>query len=223
MKFFVLVLSFLISVSANAELFPGRRDRAIPRQVALASQVIQHRMASPYSIPPFITDQAQCVAALRVVKVGFIWGGEGSTGLVSCRTQAGWSTPSFFNVGGVNFGLQIGVQFMESVLVFLTDYGRQILSRPTFKVGTDLSFAAGPAGQGGGNGLIPSAHVLTYDNAAGLYAGVTINGFVLAHAPVRNQHVYQQNIAPTVLLTTPGSYAPPVVRPFVDTMNYYIK
>jgi lipid-binding SYLF domain-containing protein len=194
----------------------------ISDRVQSADDVLINRQTSVVPVPAWVIDQTKCLAALKVVKAGLIWGGQGSTGMVTCRTANGhWSEPSFFTVDGVNFGIQIGVQFLESVLVFVTDLARQVLNHATFQLGADLSVAAGPVGGGGGAGQLPNASVLSYQRAVGLYAGATVNGFVLAHNAVFNKQAYGQDVAPADLLATDGEPAPAVVLPFVDTSNKY--
>lgn len=162
------------------------------------------------------------MASLKVVKVGLIWGGEGSTGLVSCRTtNNSWSAPSFLNVGGVTFGLQIGIQFLESVVLFMNDHSVEMLNHPTVQIGTDLSYAAGPYGQGSGMGVLPNASVLTYDQAVGLYAGATINGFILSHGLERNWEVYGSNVTPKEILHLEGKTGPKAIQPFVEVLEKY--
>lgn len=198
------------------------QGRPIPERVKSAERVIINRQTSALPIPQWVIDKSKCVASLKVVKAGLIWGGQGSTGLVSCRTDDNqWSTPSFFHVSGVNFGIQIGVQFLESVMLFVTDFAREILNRASFQVGADLSFAAGPVGGGPGVGEMPNAHILSYQRAYGLYAGATINGFILSHDPRLNSKAYAMDVAPETLLDTPGTSGPEVVKPFVATMNKY--
>jgi len=212
-------LSGLVFLTVNVDA----KDTALERRVRIASEVVTNRMESPRPIPDSVVAATKCVASLKVVKVGFMWGGEGSTGLVSCRTPEGWSAPSFFNVGGVNFGIQIGVQFIESVLTFMTNHAREILERGTFEIGADLSFAAGPVGTGGGVGVIPEAHILNYQKTVGLYAGATVGGFILTHDPRRNEAAYGTNIAPYEILATPGATAPQLVQPFVEVLERHLR
>jgi len=183
--------------------------------------VVENRMESDKPIPSYVLDRAQCIASLKVVKAGFIWGGEGSTGLVSCKTENNkWSAPSFFSVSGVSFGIQIGIQWFESVLVFIAHDSRQILEHASAKIGVDLSWAAGPTGEGEGSGELPNAHVLSYSRSRGLYFGATVDGLVLAHARNRNEEVYG-DLAPAEILRKDGASAPDIVLPYVNILDQY--
>lgn len=193
------------------------------RQINIATDVVRDRMESSYAIPSWVLDRTKCLAALKVVKVGFIWGGEGSTGLVSCRVgnSREWSTPSFLNVGGVSFGLQIGIQFIESVVAFMTPHAQETLLHASVGIGTDLSFAAGPVGGGSGVGVLPNAELLTYDKSFGLFAGATINGFILTHGIHRNHEVYGNSVTPADLMRTPGKQGPKEIQNFIRGLELY--
>lgn len=210
---------FFVAASALAAGLSRPGEQAVERRVDSARAVLENRMESDRPIPDWVLEKALCLASLKVVKVGLIWGGQGSTGMVSCRLDSGeWSAPSFFSVDGVNFGLQIGAQFLESVVLFMSDYSRDLLRRPRFQVGADVGFAAGPFGQGQGAGALPDAALLVYSKAGGLYAGATINGFVLSHEPRWNRSVYGDLSGPKIV-EMPARRAPEIVWPFTDAIE----
>lgn len=217
LSFFLLALLVTSSVSTEAQAFN------LDRRVAITRQVLIDRMSSVAPIPKYILDQAQCIAAMRNVKAGFIFGGEGSTGLVTCRVNGGWSAPSFLNTGGVSLGFLIGGQVVDNVLVFMTPYSRQMLNRGSLSLGGDLSFAAGPFGQGMGANIAPNAHVLVYSAGTGLYAGFSMNGTVMSHGNERNQMAYGRYFSPDQLLSTPAAFIPPLLKSFVDAVEWYTR
>jgi lipid-binding SYLF domain-containing protein len=209
----LVVLVSLVTVQAHA--FNIERREAITRQVLI------ERMASPNPIPRYLLNQAHCIGVTRNVKAGFIFGGEGSTGLVSCRTSSGWSAPSFFNTGGVSFGFLIGGQVVDNVLLFMTPFSRQMLNRANLTLGGDLSIAVGPFGEGVGASLVPLSHVLVYSAGTGFYAGFSLNGSVMTHGDERNRLVYGSYLTPGEILSTPGVVAPSLMRRFVDLLEAY--
>ena len=215
LKGFMFGMVVLGAVSTSAQAFN------VERRVAISRQILVDRMSSRYSIPKYLLDQAQCIAVRRNVKAGFIFGGEGSTGLVSCRLNGGWSVPSFLNTGGVSFGLLIGGQVVDNVLLFMSPYSRQMLNRGSLQFGIDLSVAAGPLGQGVGTNVAPMAHVLVYSSGTGLYAGFSLNGTVMTHGHDRNQILYGKYFSPDQLLSTPGVFVPSVAKPFLNVLEYY--
>lgn len=216
----IITAVFLTTLVANAEDF----DRnATDRRVRIAAEVIQSRQESLFPISENAQKAARCVGSLKVVKAGFIWGGEGSTGLISCRVGNEWSAPSFFNTGGVSFGFQIGVQFIESVMLFITPHSQDIVEHGSFQVGVDLSVAAGPVGGGASGGVLPNAAILTYDRSVGLFAGASINGFVIEPGVERNHEIYGEEATAASILSTPASHAPSRVDPFLVALHTYIK
>lgn len=210
----------IICLALNSLLsFAGPRD--IEHRVAVSTNVFVDRMQSAAHIPDYILKRAYCIASTRNVKAGFIFGGEGGTGLVSCRVNGRWSEPSFLNTGGASFGLLIGGQVVDNVLVFMTQYARDLLNGAQFKLGVDVSYAVGPVGDGGGVSLIPNAHILTYAAGTGFYAGMSFDGMFLAHGTKRNALVYGNGVRPGEILVTTGAKAPFVVQPFVDALEKY--
>lgn len=219
LKKYFLALVFLAVSLGNEKASAFNLDR----RVAITRQVLIERMSSGAPIPKYLLDQAQCIAVMRNVKAGFIFGGEASTGLVTCRLNDGWSTPSFLNTGGVSLGFLIGGQVVDNVLLFMTPYSRQMLNRGSLSLGGDLSFAAGPFGQGVGANLAPNAHVLVYSAGSGLYAGFSMNGIVMSHGNERNSMAYGRYLSPDQLLASPAILTPPVLRPFVEAVEWYTK
>ena len=196
--------------------------RPMKERVESASDIIVNRQTSLVPISNWVIDKTKCIAALRIVKAGFIWGGQGSTGLVSCRTADNqWSAGSFLQVSGVTFGFQIGVQFLESVVLFITDMARNILDRPSFQMGGDVSVAAGPVGAGGGAGVMPTGDLLHYQRSVGLYAGATINGLVISHLNRYNREAFEKDIEPKEILQISGEKSPDALRPFFETLEKY--
>jgi lipid-binding SYLF domain-containing protein len=212
-------LSFLL---VGLVLFQAKSQAFnIERRVAITRQVLIDRMSSQAPIPTYLLNQAQCIAVMRNVKAGFIVGGEGSTGLVSCRLNGGWSAPSFLNTGGINFGFLIGGQVVDNVILFMTPYSRQMLNRGSVTLGGDLSFAMGPLGEGVGASLAQNSHLLVYSAGTGLYAGFSLNGTVMSHGDERNTMVYGRYFSPGQILATPAAFVPPAMKPFTDVLNYY--
>jgi lipid-binding SYLF domain-containing protein len=117
----------------------------------------------------------------HLVKGGFIVGAEHGRGIASCRTPDGWSAPAFVSVGGGNWGLQIGVEGVDIIMLVMNDQGFQHLLSSKFELSGDASAAAGPVGRhaSAGTDWKMNTEVLTYSRAQGLFAGVTLNGAVV--------------------------------------------
>ena len=202
--------------------FTSIQARPIADRVERAQEVLINRQTALIPVSQWILEKSKCIGAIRVVKAGFMWGGQGSTGLVSCRTEENeWSMASFMQVSGVNWGFQIGIQFMESVMLFISDQARQLLNHFSFQVGSDIGVAVGPVGGGSDAGVMPKAGILTYDRSVGLYAGTTFNGSIISHMPRLNKEAHGCAIDGKDILKTNGSDSPDILKAFDKTLNLY--
>lgn len=145
-----------------------------------AAEVLHQVMNTPdKGIPSEVMDHAKCVAVVpHMIKGGFVFGAEGGKGVATCRTSDGWSAPAFFAITGGSWGLQIGVEGVDLVMVFQNDEGMKHLLQSKFKIGADASAAAGPIGRhaSANTDWKMNAEVLTYSRAKGAFAGLTLNG-----------------------------------------------
>lgn len=99
-------------------------------------------------IPEEVLEHAKCVAVIpHMVKGGFVFGAKGGKGVATCRTAHGWSAPAFITISGGSWGLQIGVEAVDVVMIIQNDKGMQRLLSSNFQVGGDASAAAGPVGR----------------------------------------------------------------------------
>lgn len=173
----VMLLAFVSSALAGTS-----KQDAIDRLDA-ASTVIKEIMAAPdKGVPEEILRSAQCVAVVpSLLKGGFVVGASYGKGVATCRTPeapAKWSAPAFFIVEGGSFGLQIGGQAVDLVMIVMNERGMRALLSSKFKLGADASVAAGPVGRHaeGMTDWKMRAQVLTYSRARGVFAGITLNG-----------------------------------------------
>src|SRR5262245_59859835 len=129
----VLCLSIIIAIASFA------KDDAAS-QAAKASKVFQEIMAATdKAIPNSVLDKSVCIAVFpQVIKGGFIVGARGGRGVASCRVENGWSDPAYFDLKGGSFGLQIGAQATDFVLVFMNDDGLKSLLKSKFEMGETL-------------------------------------------------------------------------------------
>lgn len=167
-------------------------------RIQKASEVLHQIMATPdKGIPNEVLEHAKCIAVVpHLVKGGFVFGGEGGSGVATCRTATGWSAPVFFNVAGGSWGLQIGVEGIDLVMVAQNDKGMQDLLSSKFQVGADGSVAAGPVGRhaSANTDWKMNAEILTYSRAKGAFAGLTLNGAVIS----RNDNAMRAMYGPGV-------------------------
>jgi lipid-binding SYLF domain-containing protein len=134
-----------------------------------------------------------------LIKAGFIFGGSGGHGVVLWRDDASgrWSYPSFTFMGSITFGLQIGGEAAEVVLMIRSDKGRRALLTREFKLGGDVSVAAGPTGAGA---QVATADVLAFSRTKGLFGGLTVEGAVIEPKEKWNEAYYGQAASPEDVL-----------------------
>jgi lipid-binding SYLF domain-containing protein len=113
-----------------------------------------------------------------MIKGGLVFGAENGKGVVTCRTADGWSAPAFFVITGGSWGLQIGVEGVDLIMIFQGDRGMQRLEDAKFQLGADASAAAGPVGRHAtaDTDWKLNTEILTYSRAKGLFAGLTLTG-----------------------------------------------
>ncbi len=174
-----------------------------------AVNIIQRFDSIPeHSIPPAVLKDAKGLAILTVFKAGFVFSGRGGKGVVVAKTSRGWSGPSAIGTGGVGFGLQIGGQVTEFVLVLNTyDAVRAFSREGNVVLGGDLSVAAGPIGRSAEVGVTPVAAVYTYSISQGLFAGASLEGTVVMTRDEANTEYYGRPVSPRMILA--GNIAPP--------------
>jgi lipid-binding SYLF domain-containing protein len=140
-------------------------------------------MATPdHAIPDKIIDHANCIAVIpSLVKIAVGFGGEHGKGVATCRTEQGWSAPLPISVTGGSWGLQLGGQATDLVLVFMGDHGMEHLISDHFKVGGDVSAVAGPVGRNAAadTDIEMKDKILTYSRSRGLFAGIDLSGTVV--------------------------------------------
>ena len=180
MKKTILTIALLgMSTLAWADSKEAAADR-----LEHAGAVLHEVMAAPdKGIPEEVLDHAKCIAVVpHMVKGGFVFGAEGGKGVATCRTANGWSAPAFFTIGGGSWGLQIGVEGIDLVMIIQNDHGMQHLLSSKFQIGGDASAAAGPVGRhaSADTDWKLNTEILTYSRAKGIFAGLTLNGQVVS-------------------------------------------
>ena len=183
-----------------------------------AGNVLHEIMAMPdKGIPEEVLEHAKCIAVVpHMVKGGFIFGGKGGKGVATCRTANGWSAPAFITISGGSWGLQIGVEAVDVVLIIQNEKGMQRLLSSNFQIGADASAAAGPVGRHAeaGTDWKLDTEILTYSRAKGAFAGLTLEGASLRQDDDSRHAIYGRNVTTRAILL--GKVAPPAAaKPFL--------
>jgi lipid-binding SYLF domain-containing protein len=147
-------------------------------------------------------------------------------GVLSARNESGWSAPAFLTLTGGSFGLQIGGQAADLILVINDRRGLENLVSNQFKLGADVAVAAGPVGRDAqaATDLQLRAQILSYSRARGLFAGVTINGSTVRPDRDANERFYGTRLETKQLVFGPGPASRPAPVPvWLETLDRYTR
>jgi len=187
-----------------------------------AKQVVHEIMGMPdKGIPEEVLEHAKCIAVVpHMVKGGFVFGGKGGKGVATCRTADGWSAPAFITISGGSWGLQIGVEAVDVVLIIQNEKGMQKLLESNFQIGADASAAAGPVGRHAeaGTDWKMDTEILTYSRAKGAFAGLTLEGASIRQDDDSRHAIYGRNVTTRALLLGKVA-APAVALPFLTEIR----
>ena len=207
----VLAMSTIGLFGTFAWAGSDREDSVARLQSSVA--VLHAVMAAPdKGIPEEVLTSAKCVLVVPdLIKGGFIFGGKHGRGIASCRTADGWSAPAFVSVGGGSWGLQIGVEGVDLVILVMNDQGFQHLLSSKFALTGEGSVAAGPVGRhaSAGTDWKMNTQMLTYSRSRGIFAGLTLEGAVIEQDNDSTLAIYGKHVAfrPTLSgkVATPAS------------------
>lgn len=183
--------------------------------------------AADNAIPASILDNADGIAIFPgTIRGGFIVGGLRGRGILSVRGEAGgWSSPAFLTMTGGSFGLQIGGQAADIILVIMNRRGLENLVSNQFKIGADAAVAAGPVGRDAqvATDIQLRAEILSYSRARGLFAGVTINGSTIRQDRDANERFYGKRVETKQVVFDGAVGAPEPVGAWQAALEQYAK
>jgi lipid-binding SYLF domain-containing protein len=216
------VILVLASMSWASDDDKNQSD--IGKRIVKSAEVLNEIMATPdKAIPDKVMDHSKCIAVVpSIVKIAVAFGGEHGKGVVTCRTAKGWSAPAPITITGGSWGLQLGGQAIDLVMVVTNDQGMQHLLSSKFKLGADASAAAGPVGRDTAADTDASmrAEVLTYSRARGVFAGIDIHGAVVKQDKDETALLFGKPIPFEDILD--GKVAPPASsEPFLTAVRKY--
>jgi lipid-binding SYLF domain-containing protein len=188
---------------------PAEEARAL-----LAVDVLDEMQALPeLRIPDALLRRAQGIAIIPDMARGaLLIGGRGGKGVLLVRNADGqWSNPAFITVGGISFGWQFGVQTVDVVLVFTTRESIEGVTGGKLTLGADASIAVGPLGRqaSGATDTTFASEVYAYSRAKGLFAGIALDGGVVAMDRKANARFYQKPGVLASEILAPSAPQPP--------------
>jgi SH3 domain-containing YSC84-like protein 1 len=221
----ILLLCVVVCFAAVA-FAVDENQKAVDRLQAAAA-VLDEIMNTPDNgIPSEVFGSAECVAVVpSMLKGGFVVGAHYGRGVASCRLpKGGWSAPAFFVVEGGSFGLQIGGQAVDLVMLIMNDNGMKNLLSSEFKLGADASVAAGPVGRhaAADTDWKMRAEVLSYSRARGVFAGLELNGAVIKQDKESTYEFYDKMV-PFKTSLDGEIEAPTGASPFLSTLAKWAK
>jgi lipid-binding SYLF domain-containing protein len=191
-----------------------------------AAQVVSELRATPdKGIPEELWNKAACVVVIPdMKKAAFVFGGEYGKGVMSCRSGNSWGAPVFMQLAKGSWGLQIGAQSVDLVLLVMNREGVDTLLGNKVTLGVDAAVAAGPVGRAGtaGTDAQMTAQILSYSRTKGVFAGIDLSGGVLRPDKDVNTQVYGASKAPTEIIGTTAA-TPAEARVFVDTLGREVR
>jgi lipid-binding SYLF domain-containing protein len=140
----------------------------------------------------------------NLVKGGFIFGGEGGNGVMMARTAGGaWTDPAFYTMASASFGLQIGIESAEVIMIIHSEKALHAVEQDEFKFGASAGLAIvtlGSSAQVASSTALDAADVIVWSSSSGAYAGLTLEGSVIKPREEWNDAYYGKPIAARAIL-----------------------
>jgi len=216
----VLVVLSLAALLGNLAWAGSAREDSTERLQNSADVLKEIASAPDKGIPEEVLHDAKCVVVVpHLVKGGFIFGAKHGRGVAVCRTGEGWSAPAFISVGGGSWGLQIGAEGVDLVMLVMNDSGLRHLLSSKFEITGEGSAAAGPVGRhaSAGTDWKLNTELLTYSRSRGVFAGLTLEGAVMEQDADSTTAIYGSNL-PFKKILLGGVAAPAPAAPFLQAV-----
>jgi lipid-binding SYLF domain-containing protein len=216
------LMTFVAVLSLTSIGWAGSNREQTENRLDHAGAVLHEIMSAPdRGIPEEVLQHAKCIAVVpHLLKGGFVFGAENGRGVATCRTANGWSAPAFFTITGGSWGLQIGIEGVDLVMIIQNDTGMQHLINSNFQLGGDASAAAGPVGRhaSADTDWKLETEVLTYSRARGAFAGLTLTGAAIRRDDDSTEAIYGHDVSTRHILR--GEEAVPAsAQSFLDAVR----
>ncbi len=193
MKIMATLLAGAVALTTGNLWAASGAEDSIER-LQLSSGTLRAMINAPdKGIPEEVMNDSKCIVVIpHLVKGAFVVGGQHGRGIATCRTNEGWSAPAFVSMGGGSWGLQIGVEGVDLVMLVMNDHGLQRLLSSKFQIGADASASAGPVGRhaSAGTDWTMKTEILTYSRSNGVFAGISLDGAVIQQDEDSTRAIY---------------------------------
>jgi lipid-binding SYLF domain-containing protein len=191
-----------------------------------AGTVMEEILNIPDDIPQDLLDKARCVVVMpSVLKAAFVVGGSYGRGTMICRTgkdfTGPWGSPAMYALEGGSFGLQIGGQATDFVILVMNNRGVDSLLHSKVKLGADASVAAGPKGRtaSADTDAYMRAEMLSYSRARGVFAGISLEGSTLRPDEDANQRLYGKDTTTVKIIAESKVEAPAAAQSLIARLQ----
>jgi lipid-binding SYLF domain-containing protein len=193
------------------------------KRIQEAATVLKEIHAVPdKDIPQDLWEKAECVIVVpSLKKAAFVVGGEYGNGLMSCKHDSAWSAPVFMQIGKGSWGLQIGAQAIDLVLLVMNKSGMEKMLKNKVSLGAEASVAAGPVGRDAraATDAQIKAEILSYSRTQGLFAGINLSGGVVKPDTDANTDLYGPNVTATDVVMGNNVKVPEAAAPFMTALR----
>jgi lipid-binding SYLF domain-containing protein len=213
----------LALAGASAYAVPALSKDEVKRLNEAGTILMELRNTPEQGIPEELWNKAECVMVIpSMKKAAFVIGGEYGSGVMSCRSQGAWSSPVFMQLTKGSWGLQIGAEETDLVLLVMNRRGLEKLLQDKVSLGADASVAAGPVGRHGSAATDAqmSAEMLSYSRSQGVFAGIDLSGGVLHPDKEADARAYGPNVtAHDIVAGTPHIAKLDQAAPFIRALS----
>jgi len=204
----------------------SKADTDIAKRLNNSASVLDEIMGTPdKGIPKDILADAKCIVVVpSMVHIAVGFGGRHGKGVATCRTPQGWSAPAPITITGGSWGLQIGGEAIDLVMLVMNQKGMDHLLSSKFKIGAEISGAAGPVGRqaAADTDWKMKAEVLTYSRTRGAFAGIDLNGAAIKQDKDETALLYGK-FYPFQTILSGKVTSPPAAQTFLATVRKYAR
>jgi lipid-binding SYLF domain-containing protein len=218
------IFSLLVAIVLAG--LPAYAQKDENKRIGNAGQVMVEILNVPDDIPQNLLDKAECVIVLpSVIKFAIGFGGSYGRGVMTCRSgkefSGPWSAPCMMALEGGSFGLQLGGQATDFVLLVMDQRGASSILTSQVKLGGDVAAAAGPKGRdaAASTDVTMRAEILSYSRSRGLFAGISLEGSTLRPDNDGNERLYGKGITAKDIVINSAIRAPASAKLLVSTLN----
>ncbi|OLC52420.1 MAG: hypothetical protein AUH43_00125 [Acidobacteria bacterium 13_1_40CM_65_14] len=216
------IAALILGVFASSAL-AGDLSTKETKRIQEAATVLKEIHAVPdKDIPQELWEKAECVIVVPgLKKAAFVIGGEYGNGLMSCKHNGEWGAPVFMQVGKGSWGLQIGAQSIDLVLLVMNKSGMEKMLKNKVSLGAEISLAAGPVGRDAraATDAQMKAEILSYSRTQGLFAGINLSGGVVRPDEDDNADLYGKSVSARDVVMGGTAKAPAVTEPFMAALR----